>query len=167
MKRRFEESPTMGMLLPNLVYPDGSEQHLCKRNPTFFDIFLRRFAPQFVKSLFGKRMEEFIMEDHDYNEDFLVEYGSGSFMAIRSEAYRAAGGFDERYFMYIEDADITREISNAGYECIYTPAVKVVHHYNKGSYHSFKLAWINIISCFKYSWKWNVEKRMTHWRQKA
>lgn len=156
IRERFITDATIGILLPRLFYPDGNEQHMCKRNPTFLDIFLRRFAPRAVKRIFAERMKRYVMEDHDYGSEFEVEYGSGSFMAVRSAAYAQVGGFDERYFMYIEDADITREVTSRGYRCIYTPGVAVVHSYQKGSYSSKRLAWINIVSVIKYLAKWNL-----------
>ena len=156
----FSRSPKLGLLVPKLVFPDGSPQHLCKRDPRIFDIFLRRFAPVPVQRMFAARMARFAMEDFDYEGEFPIEYGSGAFMMFRTDVYRRIGGFDPRYFMYIEDADITREVRSAGYEALYSPAVEAVHAWEKGSYHSVRLALINVASVLKYSWKWDIERKI-------
>jgi|WetSurMetagenome_2_1015567.scaffolds.fasta_scaffold03197_2 N-acetylglucosaminyl-diphospho-decaprenol L-rhamnosyltransferase len=56
-----------------------------------------------------------------------VEALSGACMFVRREAFAAAGGFDERYFMYSEDVDLCREIRNKGYKVYYTGEAEIVH----------------------------------------
>jgi GT2 family glycosyltransferase len=57
----------------------------------------------------------------------LVDWVSGACMMIRSEAFRQAGGFDEEYWMYWEDADLCRRLADHGWTVAYEPAA-LVHH---------------------------------------
>lgn len=52
---------------------------------------------------------------------------SGSCMLVRGSAFHELGGFDEDFFMYFEDVDLSRRISAAGYRVVYAPAAVVVH----------------------------------------
>lgn len=56
-----------------------------------------------------------------------ADWLSGAFLMIRRADFDALGGFDERYFMYFEDVDLGRRITQAGGQCVYVPAAVVVH----------------------------------------
>lgn len=52
---------------------------------------------------------------------------SGACLAVRWEAFEAIGGFDERYFMYLEDVDFGDRLARAGWHSEYCPASKIRH----------------------------------------
>ena len=56
-----------------------------------------------------------------------VDWISGSCMLLRIESLRAVGGFDERYFLYEEDADLCLRLRLAGYAVVFTPEARVIH----------------------------------------
>ncbi|MGX5820042.1 glycosyltransferase family 2 protein [Chitinophaga lutea] len=149
----MEKHPEVGHLMPKVLYPDGSIQYLCKENPTPFDLFARRFLPSFALPLFKSRMDRYEYRDRDYGSIQESTYLSGCFMFIRTEAFQKAGYFDERIFMYIEDADLTRRIA-AHYKTIYFPFAEVYHHFAKGSHKSFRLMCYSIHGAFIYFNKW-------------
>lgn len=150
----MEQNVNVGHVMPKVLYPDGSIQYLCKTNPTPFDLFARRFLPGFLKRIFKKRMDKFEYRDRDYNQEMHnIPYLSGCFMFIRTEILKKVGYFDERIFMYIEDADLTRRILQVA-ETAYYPKAEVYHHYAKGSYKSWRLTWYNINGAFIYFNKW-------------
>ena len=53
---------------------------------------------------------------------------SGSCLVVRRAALEAVGGFDERFFLYEEDADLCRRLREAGWRVVFTPAAEVKHH---------------------------------------
>lgn len=151
--KKIKENENIGMLVPRVEYPNGELQYLCKRNPTVFDLFMRRFLKSLTCNCLKKRQYYYEMRDKDYNTSFCIEYASGCCMFIKGETYRRIGGFDEKIFMYLEDADITRRI-NITEKTIYEPSNKVKHIWNKGAHHSRKLMFINIKSAIYYFNKW-------------
>lgn len=146
----METQPMVGQLLPRVVYPNGETQYLCKLLPTPIDVFGRRFLP---KRWIAKRNARYELRDSGYDKPMNVPYLSGCFMLLRTEAALKARLFDERYFMYPEDIDLTRTI-HRDYLTLYYPSVTIVHNHKKGSYHSMRLLWIHIINMCRYFNKW-------------
>jgi GT2 family glycosyltransferase len=62
-----------------------------------------------------------------------ADWVSGACMLIRREAFESVGGFDERYFLYWEDADLCRRLRARGYHVRYVPGADVVHHVGRSS----------------------------------
>lgn len=142
----LEVHPEVGHMMPKIVNEQGETQHLCKQLPTPMDVFGRRFLP---RKWMQKRMERYEMRDHNYDEPFEAPYLSGCFMLLRVSALKEVGLFDERFFMYPEDIDLTRRIHER-YKTLYWPLVSVVHAHRQGSYHSLRLLWIHAINMLKY-----------------
>ena len=140
----------IGLLMPKIVYPTGEIQYLCKLIPTPFDLIFRRFLP---KSWTRRRMEIFEMRDSGYHHIMDVPYLSGCFMFLRTEAVRQVGLFDERFFMYPEDIDLSRRIHKQ-YRTVFYPEVQVTHNHAQGSYLNGKLLFIHIVNMVKYFNKW-------------
>lgn len=156
----MESNQNVGQIMPKVLYPDGQTQHLCKLLPTPADLFLRRFMPG-LKSA-EKRNHQYELRDSGYNKIMNVPYLSGCFMFLRSSTLKEIGLFDERIFMYIEDADLTRRI-HAKYKTLYYPVVHVFHHYAKGSYKNLKLMLYNIHGAIiyfnKYGWFFDSKRK--------
>lgn len=146
-----------GHLMPKVLYPDGTMQYLCKHNPTFFDLFARRFLPKFVSKYFKKRMEMYEFRDHSYNEIIEnVPFLSGCFMLVRTSVFEEVGGFDEKIFMYVEDADLSRRILTK-FNNIYFPDAVIFHHFGKGSHKKLSLTLHSIYGAFVYFRNWNFK----------
>jgi GT2 family glycosyltransferase len=54
-------------------------------------------------------------------------------MLARRDALAAVGGFDERYFMYWEDADLCRRLRERGFSIKYVPGASAVHRVGHSS----------------------------------
>ena len=74
-------------------------------------------------------------------------------MFIRTAALRQAGLFDERFFMYMEDVDLSRRI-HKHYRTVYYPEVSVFHQHEKGSYKNITLLKYHVQSAIRYFNKW-------------
>jgi GT2 family glycosyltransferase len=156
----METHPDIGHIMPKVLYPDGSLQYLCKLLPSPFDLIFRRFIP--FKSIQDKNNFQYELRFTDYNKIMEVPYLSGCFMFLRSSTLRDVGGFDERFFMYPEDVDLTRRIHEK-YKTVFYPYVSIYHEFGKGSYRNIKLFYIHIISMIKYfnKWGWVFDKKRT------
>ncbi len=68
----------------------------------------------------------------------LVDWVSGMFMVFSSDAFKLVGGFDERYYMYYEDADICRRLGAVNLGCWLQPEMRVIHDGQYASRHNLK-----------------------------
>ena len=145
----------IGLLMPKIIYPSGEIQYLCKLIPTPFDLIFRRFVP---KDWTKKRTERFELHMSGYNRIIDVPYLSGCFMFLRTKALEEVGIFDERFFMYPEDIDLSRRIHGV-FRTVYFPEVKAVHHHEKASYMMSKMLFVHIKNIIIYfnKWGWIVD----------
>ena len=142
------------------VMPNGTFQYLCKTNPTFFDLFARGFLPNIFKQLLRKRLDQYEYRNCDFNSIiFDIPYLSGCFMFFRTNILIQSGLFDDKIFMYLEDADITRRVLNVS-RTAYYPFATIYHHYSGLTHKKLKYKWITIKSAFIYFNKWGWFKSL-------
>jgi len=155
----------IGHLMPKVLNPDGSTQNLCKFVPSPIDLFLRRFIPKIVSSQIKNRFE---LRDLDRVSPIFVPYLSGCFMFLRCSALQSVGFFDERFFMYPEDIDLTRRMAMK-YQTIFYPNVSITHEYGGASYKSKKMLLIHTINIIRYfnKWGWIFDRQRTFLNKKT
>ena len=146
----MDSNPEIGHVMPKVYYPSTEIQYLCKLLPTPFDLIFRRFLPP---SWAKKRMEQFELRSSGYNQIMDVPYLSGCFMFLRTEALKKVGLFDERFFMYPEDIDLTRRIHRQ-FRTVFYPELSIIHHHARDSYLNLKMLWIHTINMIRYFNKW-------------
>jgi hypothetical protein len=153
----MEARPEIGMCCPQFLNPDGTLQHLNRRPPTVLDLFLRRFVPETLKPFFNKRLKSYDMQDVGYEKSCDVPFVSGAFMFCRSQVLKELGGFDERFFLYFEDADLSRRMQNHGYRTVYFPEVNVTHAWERLAHKSLHGSLLFAHSAFRYFRKWGFQ----------
>jgi hypothetical protein len=146
----LDQDPSIGLAMPCIVDPDGQVQYLARRDLTVLDLLLRYLPGRW----FARRQAQHAMQDHDYSQPFDIEFASGCLMAIRSCDFAALGGFDPRYFLYAEDADLSRKVREQGLRVRYEPASVVEHSWSRGSYRSLGLLGRHLQSIWRYFRKW-------------
>lgn len=149
----MEQNSNVGLVMPKILYRNGALQFLCKQLPSPADLILRRFIPGPVKRLFRTQLSKYELRDKNYDIPMEVPNLSGCFMFLRTEVFKQVGLFDERFFMYMEDTDLSRRIRQQ-YRTVYYPHAVVVHGYAKASYKTLKLTLQHIKSSIKYFNKW-------------
>lgn len=145
----FLERTGAGMAVPRLVDIDGRLQAVYRRELTVFDMGVRMFLP----THFRKRQEYHTMQDMDYTKPFPVPFAQGSFLVVQTDLFQKLGGFDPRYFMYMEDADLCRQVNQRS-SLYYCPDTTVVHKWERGSHKDPGLRKIHIRSMISYFRKW-------------
>jgi hypothetical protein len=151
----MDQDPLIGILCPRFLNPDGSLQPLNRRNPTVLDLMLRRFLPDKWRGrCVKKRMDAYEMRDVGYADSCNVPFMTGAFMFCRTEALRRVGGFDERFFLYFEDADLSRQMQARGFRTIYVPGASVTHNWERLAHRSWRMAWVFSINALRYFLKW-------------
>ena len=146
----MDKNTEIGHLMPKVYYPDGKIQYLCKLIPTPFDLIFRRFLPQKWTS---KQRKAFELQSSGYNKIMDVPYLSGCFMFLRTSALKVTGIFDERFFMYPEDIDLTRRIHRR-YRTVFYPEVSIIHHHAQSSYLNYKMLVVHMVNMVRYFNKW-------------
>lgn len=138
--RYLQQTPDAALVCPKVVDGNGEPLYLCKRFPHLFDLLLRGFAPNWVKSFFIDRLARYEMHELRGQDTPVsdIEIVSGCFMLMPIACFRSIGGFDENFFLYFEDFDLSLRIASKG-KLVYLPSMKIVHFggyaANKGLYH--------------------------------
>ena len=147
---------SIGQVMPKILSPNGDLQYLCKLLPTPADLLLKRFLPKKYKE---KYMKKFQLKFTSYNNIMNVPYLSGCFMFFRVSCLKSIGIFDERFFMYPEDIDITRRMHKL-FKTLYYPEVSIIHIHASESYKKIKLFLIHVNNIIKYfnKWGWFFDK---------
>lgn len=121
---------SIGVAGPLIVSPGGSVEDSARRFPTPTGI-LR-------KALFGSSGPEYAAGDEPLYPDWIA----GMFMVFRSETFRAAGGFDEGYFLYYEDVDLCWRLKGRQLRAAQLPAARAVHDARRTSHRRLRyLLW--------------------------
>ena len=126
--RIMAESPAIVLLSPFVTGSDGRQEFLCKRYPSVTVLALRAIFPGIGRRLFPSLMSRYEMSDVCGTSGAVeVPLASGCFMLVRGSAFEAVGGFDETFFLYFEDFDLSLRLASLG-RLSYEPAVRIVHH---------------------------------------
>lgn len=148
----MEKNDDIGLVMPKVLYPDGRLQPLCKLLPSPQTLILRRFFP-FLKEIVRKQNYVYELQFSSYNSVMDVPFLSGCFMFLKTKALKEAGLFDERFFLYTEDTDLTRRIHKK-FRTVFYPDASIFHHHARGSYKDSLLLYRNIVSAIRYFNKW-------------
>jgi N-acetylglucosaminyl-diphospho-decaprenol L-rhamnosyltransferase len=109
--------PSAGIAGPRLLWPDGRLQRSMRDFP-----FASRLVVEHLP-LFRRLSARWADHSRERRADWLV----GAVLAIRMQAFREIGGFDEGYFFYHEETDLQYRMAEAGWETWFVPASEVMH----------------------------------------
>ena len=149
----ISKNPQIGQVMPKVYYPNMDLQYLCKLHPSPYNLIIRRFLIKFPLDILKKVNDDFELHSWKYDTIQRIPILSGCFMLLRMSVIEKVGGFDKRFFMYLEDFDLTRRIGEVS-ETIFYPHVFIIHDHAKNSYKNIKATYIHLISAIKYFNKW-------------
>jgi GT2 family glycosyltransferase len=129
---------SIGVAAPAVYASDGQLQDSARRFPTLGGMLSRRFRTQ--------KLHDYIINERQLDVDWVA----GMFMVFRSEIFDLIGGFDEDYFMYLEDVDICRRLNRLGLRVSLFPEVFVVHDAQHASRYRLRYFLFHISSVCKY-----------------
>jgi N-acetylglucosaminyl-diphospho-decaprenol L-rhamnosyltransferase len=120
----LEERPEVAIAGPRLERPDGSLDHASKRSfPTPLSA-LGHFTGVGRRAGATGKLAAYRAPGVESGP---VDAVNGAFMLIRRSAFEQAGGFDEGYWMYMEDLDLSYALAQEGWTSWYEPAATVLH----------------------------------------
>lgn len=146
----LEGHPDIAMITPRILNEDGSEQFLPKYCPTIRYVIISKFGP------FRYLRKRYTRETENLQKATDVEFCTGCFFVIRTPLFQELGGFDKRYFMYCEDADLSRRVKEKG-RIVFYPEVSVVHKWKRDNTGNIKGITRFLSSLVKYFLRWGVK----------
>ena len=124
----LREDSGVALVSPRVTAESGRQEFLCKRYPSILVLSLRAFAPRFIRRMFYRRLGRYEMRDScGGDREAEIMLASGCFMLVRTRALLQAGGFNDGYFLYFEDFDLSLRLGRQG-RLIFNPAMQIVHH---------------------------------------
>jgi N-acetylglucosaminyl-diphospho-decaprenol L-rhamnosyltransferase len=132
----LDASPECGAIGPEVRNPDGTPQGSARGDPNMFtalfgrSTLLTRVFPRLPSVRRNIRVASDLAAGATSME---VDWVSGACVLLRRTAFERVGGFDERYFLYWEDADLGRRLRHAGFTVRYMPSAGVSHQIGESS----------------------------------
>ena len=136
LRRELEQAESYAIVGPRILNPDGSVQGSARGDPDMFTglfgrtTLLRRLLPDLAVSKRNVVSGDVVRNGHS---SVTVDWLSGACMLARREALRRVDGFDEKYFLYWEDADLCRRLRALGCEVRYVPQAAAIHRVGHSS----------------------------------
>lgn len=125
------EHPRAGAIGPRLLDQDGSTQSSARRFPSPLAMAGNSSAAHRLGV--AQRAAERYLRPPPVDRATRVDWLLGAAMLIRREAYEEVGGWDERFFLYLEDTDFCRRLGQGGWECWYVPEAAMRHVHARAS----------------------------------
>ncbi|HNT78648.1 MAG TPA: glycosyltransferase family 2 protein [Anaerolineae bacterium] len=123
--------PDIGMLGPQLLWPDGSVQSSRRNFPTLPVLFLES---TWLEKLMPRQISRhYYVQDRPDDAMQDVDWITGAAMLTRRAVLEQVGGFDAGFFMYSEELDWCRRVKAAGWRVAYCSEARIVHHEGKSS----------------------------------
>ena len=138
------------MARPALTFPDGRPQRLPLRRCSVRAMVYRQLP---CLKFWAKYNERYLMADKDLTKPTEIEFCTGSFSAVDTAVFKAVGGFDEDYFMYVEDADLTQKMRTRG-KTYLVPQYTAIHAWHRAAHRSLKPFLWQLHSLLRYFSKW-------------
>ena len=149
---------SVALLAPTGWSSDGEPEYLAKAYPSVWVLGLRAFAPAWLKRLGGRGLARYEMRDQPTcGKVRPIVLASGCCMWVRRSVFENVGGFDERFFLYFEDYDLSLKMAQIG-KVLEHSQIRIVHHggdaARKGVRHILWFIWGAIRFFRRWGWKW-------------
>ena len=141
------------LLGPKLLGVHGEQQENMRFLPTPLSL-VRRRLPKAISAFLPDEINTINVTPSSGDEKpVLAPFLSGAFMLFRNTKFRENGIFDERFFMYFEDLDISRRFFNNG-QVVFAPQFAVTHRWEAASRKSVRMFLVHLRSLILYFNKW-------------
>lgn len=134
------EHPGSALLAPTIVNSNGTLEDAVRGNLTPLSVLRRR------------RLASTRLESHDATRPRPGKpfyWLAGMFLVARASAFAQVGGFDERFFLYCEDYDLSARLFNAGHSLVQVPTARALHDAQRDSRRSWRHLRLHVTSLAK------------------
>ncbi len=122
---RFDREPDLAAVGPSLHNPDGSRYPSARAHVATVDAVGHAVLGRlFPRNRFTRRYRQL---DASWDRPRDVDWVSGALVFLRRSALDSVGGWDERYFMYLEDVDLAWRLRRIGWRVAYEPTGRATH----------------------------------------
>jgi N-acetylglucosaminyl-diphospho-decaprenol L-rhamnosyltransferase len=127
----LDNNPSVGVVGPHTLNPDGTTQSTCRRFPTpvtalLESTWLQGIAPR-------RALDRFYARDIGDTDTADVDWVQGSALLMRRKVYAQIGGLDEQYIMFSEELDWCKRARTAGWRVVYLGSASIIHHGGKST----------------------------------
>lgn len=136
MRAVLDAEQACAIVGPRILDPNGAIQGSARGDPDMLTgLFGRTGALRSLMPFLSVARRNVVVEEavRSGASSIVVDWLSGACLLVRRDAFLAAGGFDERFFMYWEDADLCRRLRGRGYTVRYVPDAMAVHKVGRSS----------------------------------
>ena len=138
---------TIASCTPKIINPNGSRQYLPQKEPSLRYVLFSKIP--FLTYL----RKEYTRESMNLEQPTEIDFCTGCFFCVKSDIFRQIGGFDERYFMYFEDADLSKKLRKT-HKIFFYPYTAVIHTWKRDNIRSAIGRKRFLISMYQYFKKW-------------
>lgn len=132
LQRVYLSERRVGLAAGRLRLPDGSFLANCRKLPTMYNLLFSRGS--FFARLFGAPGSDRLRYTlPDYSQVADVPVVAASFVMVPARLFNRLGGFDNRFFMFMEDTDLSQRVTQAGQVNVFVPRAGAVHFWGRGS----------------------------------
>lgn len=123
----MENHPEVAIVTGKLLNPDGTIQLSCRRFPTILRVLSGRAS--LFRSIFPNNpiSRDYMLCNLNYDKIQFPDWVRGAVMLIKTNLFKEIGGFDEQFFLYLEDTDLCLRLRKMGYEIAYNPEAIFYH----------------------------------------
>lgn len=159
LEQYLDQHPSVGIVFPQLLNPDGSLQLSCRTHYDILTVLLRRTP--LAKIYRGPRIRNHLMEEWDHREVREIDWAVGAAFMVRREALNYGLLFDNRYFLYVEDVDLCLTLRRRGWGVYYIPSAVMTHHHIRTSANKplSKANWEHLKSFARFEFKSKIINR--------
>lgn len=156
MMKILNKNINVGGLVPFII-----DNHNKVTDNVRFVMNIKIFITRMIKFLLtGKRVipeiQKIYNEKFNTNQLIKIPCAAGCFLLVRSNIFEKVKGFDENFFLYCEDIDLTRRIAGSEQNLFLDLSSKIKHHGRRSSHINKKLFFVHVISLLKYFKKWGI-----------
>ncbi len=124
--RKLSADAEIGLVAPQLHFPDGGIQYSCRRFPTFWNVLTEMTGLSRIfhrsKLFNGWKMGYF---DHETERD--ADQPAGAALMVKKDLLDGLGGLDERFPMFFSDVDLCKRIKDMGKRVVFCPDAVITH----------------------------------------
>lgn len=142
----MNQSEDTVLAVPQVLSPDSSRQHTVRNIPTPLTLIKRRVN---IRGIFNDFVKKDEFQDVEFDKVTPIPFAHGCFFAFKTNIYKELNGFDEDFFMYMEDVDIFIRAKKFG-KTVLNPNYMIFHEHRRGSAKNITLLLHHLASAIKF-----------------